>query len=470
MDPMHSRSSVSAGQDAGPGEPARQAGRSSTALGLGLGVLIGPSALGVTAATIAVPTGAQALGVTTAAMAWPVTVYIAAMALASVIGGRLVRVVGRNRLLAAGAGLLVVGVLGISASDTLGMLSGSRAVLGVGAGLLAAVALGAAGESPAHLRPMVLGVLAAVMTACVGGGPLVGGLLAETSWRSAMTLPLLAVAAVPFVWRLPTQAPPASRGGFDAWGAIFLALGCGGLITALQAPATRLPNVAVLAFAAVAVVGVVTSGIRVRTTPDGFLPRAVVGRGDLVPWWIAGFGAQAGQVATLVLVPVLFAQEGDWPAPVVGVSLAVTSIAGVVSSRAAAKHAAEPKGPRLAAAQALALFLVLVTISATGAHPWVLVAAAGLAFSSFSAVQVVCMHHVCDRVPEDLIPTATGVLSLVFLVGGAAGSAITSVAGSVLGFEAASWLPALLPLAAAVAAVCARTHGRSLAQDPLQHR
>jgi MFS family permease len=73
-----------------------------------LGLLIGPSALGVTAATVAMPQAGAAFAASPAAVAWPLTSYIACLALASAIAARLVATHGGRRVLLAGTFLLAI--------------------------------------------------------------------------------------------------------------------------------------------------------------------------------------------------------------------------------------------------------------------------------------------------------------------------------------------------------------------------
>lgn len=439
-----------------PSEPALGAGWTSQRLvrfGAALGLLIGPSAWGVTAATVVLPSAATTLGTDPAAMAWPITAYIAAMAMASAVGGRTIGAKGVVPVLQIGSLLLVVGTVGAALSSGLTLFTVSRLVLGAGAGLLAAVSFGVAGEFAPASRPRVLAVVAAVMAGSVGTGPLLGGLLEGLSWRASMALPIVAVLAVPMIWRVGADVTGRAGATIDGAGALLLVAAAGGAILLIQASATDMGAGGMWLIAAVTVLAAILLAARVRSVPDGFLPRSVVGQRSLLPWWIAGFGGQAGQVAGLVLVPVLLAQGTTWSPATVGLVLAVLSVAGVVSSPLAARGAADRRGPYFAAVAAAALAAGLIATAWWHPATWLVLVVAALSFGAFSAMQVVALQRVCDQVPAAMVPAATGILSLVFLVGGAVGSAVASTSASLLGFGAAGWIPALLPLLAAVAAV-----------------
>lgn len=421
-------------------------------LGALLGALIGPSAFGVTAATVAIPAAAAGLDSTPVALAWPLTAYIALLALSSAIAARLIAVFGAAPVLTGGSLVTAAGAAMTLDAPSLAAITISRGALGIGAGALAAVALALAGAAADGARPRVLGALAGVMAASIGLGPLLGAALTQWSWRAALALPVVALLAAPLVAARARASRPREGATVDAPGALLLSLAAGGLIVGLQAAATGVPETVLALLLAIAGVSGVALVRRVVARPDGFLPRAIAGRRELAPWWIAALGAQAGQVAALVVVPQLLAVQHGWSTWTTGIVLAALSLAGVLASRGAAARAASPAGVQLAAVAMGLLTVALALVPVLDARAWLLLVVAALGFAALSALQVVALHHVSAGVPDRLVAVATGIVSLVLLIGGAAGSAVTSLAAGSVGFAGAAAVAAALPLLGAISA------------------
>lgn len=428
---------------------------SPAATGALLGALIGPTAFGVTAASVAVADAAASLNASEGALAWPITVYVAALALSGAVAGRLLLVIGGRRVASAGAALLTVGAVGVLASPSLPVLTVSRALLGAGAGAMATIALALAGAAPEEERPVVLGGLSAVMAAAIGAGPVLGGVLALSTWRVAFALPVVSLGALAVLLGRTGELPPAPGALLDGVGVATLVAAAGGLILTLQVPVSDVPAALALVLALVTGVAIVRLARHTAAHADGILPAAVVRRRDLRPWWVTAAGAQAGQFSSLLLLPSLLDDRFGWSTPVIGAVLAGHALAGVAAARLVSRSVDGPIAIRAVSAIAIALGAGLVAVSLAGPRPGVLFAVAALAFAIFTAVQVVAVYHVSRAVPDDMVGPATGILSLVFLTGGATGAALTSVAADRWGAVDAGWMAAVPPLVAGVAVLFA---------------
>ncbi len=195
---------------------------------LGLCTLL--PALGNSVANVALPTLASAFDASFQQVQWVVIAYLLASTTLVVSVGRLGDIVGRRRLLLAGIGLFTVASVLCGVAPTLGLLIAARAVQGLTAAVMLALAMALAGEAVPKARTGramgLLGTMSAVGTAL---GPTLGGvLIAGFGWRAIFLVNLPLGLAAYFLARrcLPTdrEAAPARQSGFDIPGTLLLAL------------------------------------------------------------------------------------------------------------------------------------------------------------------------------------------------------------------------------------------------------
>jgi EmrB/QacA subfamily drug resistance transporter len=240
--------------DAGPAE------RTSSHLGalacLSLSMLL--SSLGTSIANVALPTLATAFAAPFQSVQWIVLAYLLAVTIMSVGAGRLGDAMGHRRVLAAGLALFAVASLLCAVAPTLSLLIAARALQGLAAAVLMALAVALVAGTVAKARTGsamgLLGTMSAIGTAL---GPSLGGvLLGALGWRSIFLINLpLVMAALFLAWRhLPAdrRAAEAAPTGFDATGTLLLALALAAYALAMTIGRGRLGTVnAVLLGAAV---------------------------------------------------------------------------------------------------------------------------------------------------------------------------------------------------------------------------
>ena len=168
--------------------------------------------------TVALPSVAHSMNISGASTSAVLSVYFAAYALTLLPGGMLVDRFGARRLALLGLGLFALGAAAGAVSSSIGALAASRAVQGVGAGLVSPAALaGAVSGFPPERRGRALGVWGASAGIANLLGPLLGGLLTITlGWRADWwaLVPLALLAASAIVARVPpvlTNATTESR-------------------------------------------------------------------------------------------------------------------------------------------------------------------------------------------------------------------------------------------------------------------
>lgn len=219
------------------------------------------ASLGISIASVAMPTLAQAFSVSIPAVQWVALVYLVSVTTAIVTAGWLGDLLGHRRLLIVGFGIFAGASMLCAAAPTLTVLIAGRAVQGVGGAILMALPISMARESVARDRVGsamgLLGTMSAIGTAL---GPSLGGtMIAIFGWRSAFwllaavgaTLAGICLAAMPTT----VSGMKASRDGWDWPGALLFAVALLGYAAAMAGLDSRImPPLAVAAIIAFVVV------------------------------------------------------------------------------------------------------------------------------------------------------------------------------------------------------------------------
>src|SRR5215471_19757825 len=169
-------------------------------------------------------------------VAWILDVYAIVLAALLLPAGRAADSLGRRECFLAGLVVFGIASLGCAVAPDLPALIACRALQAAGAAVLMPTSLGLALSAfPARQRGTAVGVWAAVGGVAAGSGPILGGLLAEWSWRwiFLINVPIILAAVAAGVAILPRHAgaPDRRRPGIriDGVGAV-LVLGAAGLV------------------------------------------------------------------------------------------------------------------------------------------------------------------------------------------------------------------------------------------------
>jgi EmrB/QacA subfamily drug resistance transporter len=225
--PMGARVRVAARDDA-VARAARGASPSWVLASLALCMLL-PS-LGISIANVALPTLAEAFGASFKQVQWVVLAYLLATTTLIVSVGRLGDLLGRRRLLMVGIALFTAASALCSIAPSLGWLIAARAVQGLGAAVMMALAMALVGEAvPKQKTGSAMGLLGTMSAVGTALGPSLGGvLIAWRGWQSIFVVNLLVgIVALALAQRcLPVerQAPRVGQAGFDPLGTLLLAL------------------------------------------------------------------------------------------------------------------------------------------------------------------------------------------------------------------------------------------------------
>ena len=180
-------------------------------------------------------------------VSWILDVYAIVLAALLLPAGRAADSIGRRQCFLAGLVVFGLASLGCALAPDLAALIACRALQAAGAAALMPTSLGLALEVfPAHQRGTAVGIWAAVGAVAAGSGPMLGGLLVESSWRwiFLINLPVILAALAAGVAILPRR--PDGRGGqrpgrpINGVGTV-LVLGAVGLVCTALTEAPRWP-------------------------------------------------------------------------------------------------------------------------------------------------------------------------------------------------------------------------------------
>lgn len=185
------------------------------------------ASLGTSIANVALPTLVVAFDTSFHAVQWVVLAYLLAVTTLVVSVGRLGDMFGRRRLMMAGIALFTAASVASGASTELWMLVSARAVQGLGAAIMMALAMALVGDSvPKERAGRAMGFLGTMSAAGSALGPSLGGLLiAALGWPSIFLLNVpLGLLALALAHRfLPPDPPGGSHVPFDMLGSALLA-------------------------------------------------------------------------------------------------------------------------------------------------------------------------------------------------------------------------------------------------------
>jgi EmrB/QacA subfamily drug resistance transporter len=448
--------------------------------------MLAPS-LAVSIANVGLPTLAQAFAAPFQAVQWVVIAYLLAVTALIVGVGRLGDTVGRRRLLLGGIGLFTAASLLCGLAPTLGWLIAARAVQGLGAAVMMALAMALVGEAVPKARTGaamgLMGTMSAVGTTL---GPSLGGVLIEGfGWRAIFLVnaPLglaglwLAFAALPA--HPPAARPAAAR--FDAAGAFLLALALAAYALAMTLGRGRFGALNLALLAAAAVAGGVFVFAQARSAAPLLRP-AMFADPALNAALAANLLVSTVMMATLVVGPFYLSGALGLDAARTGLAMSagplVAALAGVPAGRMVDRFGAR----RLAPAGLAGMAAGLLALSAAPAGAAGYVAALAAVTASYALFQAANNTAVMAEVEADQRGGVSGLLNLSrnlgLITGAAAMGAVFALASGAADIAAAppqavaAGMRTTFAVAAAlaVAALAAAAAGHGLSRRPAAAR
>ncbi len=388
--------------------------------------------LDFTIVNVALPSIQNGLHVATTTLQWLVSAYAIAFGGFLLLGGRLSDAYGRARLYRIGLVVFVVASIAGGLAVEPGLLIASRVVQGIGAAMLAPASLSLLVTSwpGAQERSHALGVYGAIVSTGFASGAVLGGLLAEVTWRLVFFVNApVGVALLVASFRLLPPDPPRSRGQLDVPGAILVTAGVALLVFAVAraGDTLRVTQPALLALAAVVLLGAFV--VRERRAPAPILDLALLkDRGILgANLALIAIGAfSAGQV----LLVTLYLQEGRGLSPLLTGLCFVPQAAGAFALSGPAGRLVPALGPRRALAAGLSLGLAALAGGAVavlaGSLPALLAATFVLGIANRLSQVSSTLAGTQGPVAAKSEGTASGLLTATRQCGAALGVAILS--------------------------------------------
>jgi EmrB/QacA subfamily drug resistance transporter len=268
---------------------------------------------------------------------WIVTAYMLAITVTVPLYGKLADVHGARAPFLGAIALFLAGSALCGLAQTMPQLVAFRALQGIGAGGLVPLALSTVGGLvPPRERGRYQGLIGATFAAAAIGGPPLGGVIVDnTSWRWIfyVNLPLGALALVAITLAMPREARRTER-SIDWLGAALLAAGTTGLLLALVWGGHEYAWGALEVVGALAGSGLLLAGFAVieRRVPERILPFELLrGRtvavGTLALWLIG-----MTMLGTIVYVPLFVQGVLGESATSAGVIVVPFMLAAVVAS------------------------------------------------------------------------------------------------------------------------------------------
>jgi len=360
--------------------------------------------LDVSIVTVALPAMARSLGFSEQGLQWVLNAYLLVFGSVLLLGGRAADLFGRRRMFSVGLAIFGLASLVGGFAPSAGVLIAARAVQGLGAAIIAPVALSIITALFAHdpkEYTKAMGIWGS--SAPVGGaaGVLLGGVLTQAlgwGWVLFVNVPVAALALVLTPLLLHPGRPEGARPRLDLAGAIAvtaaLVLLVDAIVEANGAGWTSPRTLGLFAVAAVLLVAFVAIEARVRQplvplgifrTPNftgGALLTALLGASWIPTWYvislyaqqILGFSAlQAGLAylpMTLVLIAIMLGAIGKLIGrfgfkPLALIGLAILAVGALLFARASVggTYLADILPASLIVAVGMALAFVPITIA-----------------------------------------------------------------------------------------------------------
>jgi EmrB/QacA subfamily drug resistance transporter len=347
--------------DPRPGGGPAGKGRAGFALLLVLAMAQFMVVLDFTIVNVALPSIQDGLHIATTTLQWLLSGYAVAFGGFLLLGGRLADVFGRAKLFRIGLVVFVVASMAGGLAVEPALLIASRVVQGIGAAMLAPAGLALLVTSwPGEQeRSRALGIYGAVVSAGFASGAVLGGLLAEVTWRLVffVNVPVGVTLLVASLRLLPPDPSGASRWQLDVPGAISVTAGVALLVLAVVRAGDTLQPTQPALLAVAAVLLLVAFIARERRAPSPLLDLALfkdrgIAGANLVLIAVGAFNA--GQV----LLVTLYLQQGRGLSPVLTGLCFVPQAAGAFALSGPASRIVPSLGPRRALAIALSMALL----------------------------------------------------------------------------------------------------------------
>ncbi|MCI3243487.1 MFS transporter [Streptomyces spinosisporus] len=377
-----------------------------------LALLATPVAASANGPVLILPDMAGSLGIRTATATWLVTAFAWAMAVGTPVMASLLRRRGLGSVLRLCTALIVAGTAVLCVAPWLPLAMAGRAAQAMGGAGLITAAMSLAGS----VRRM--GVITAGFGTLGAAGPLLGSTIADvTSWRVSLGVGAVALLALPAVVRRADLSAPRHNTPFDGRGCVLLVLTATALVLVPRYP---LPAVAA-SLAAAALLA-----LHIRYRPAGFVPASLLRTRTFVLSALLACTLATSYFTLLFTVPQLLGDRTGWSTSTIGTGQLIALLAGSALSMGLAAASARMSRPRVLTLLIAAGAAAPLTAALTPWAPLLLLVATVAVFAT-SGGQATLAVYAIQASPTAQRPTAIGLFSLCYQLGGAFGPAIAAL-------------------------------------------
>jgi len=366
------------------------------------------------------------------------TSFMVFFGIGSVIYGKLSDIFSLRTLIFIGIVLYNAGsVMGFAFRFSYPMVVAGRALQGMGGSAIPAlIFVAVARYFDAAGRGKVFGLITSTVSLAIGLGPVIGGFVsARLHWSWLFLIPLLILAAIPFLGReLPREKR--REGSLDLRGAVLVALIVGDLVVWLSLDSWYF----LAAFAALVFLFI----LHTRRSPDPFINPSLFRNARFRSGVIVGFCLFFVVIGVLFLIPLMLSDLHHLGTSQIGLILFPGAISSIIFGPIGGTLA-DRRGSAFVVTLGLGLLMgsMLLMALLLGVSALFVGAALLLTYVGFSLFQTAMINSVSQTLPEHETGIGMGLFNLVGVMSGAIG---TAVVGKIL---AAGWLDVLLvPLAA----------------------
>lgn len=345
-------------------EPGRWNGAALTGLSLAMQL---PS-LATSVANMALPVLARSFSISFQAAQWIVLTYLLATTILVIAAGRLGDILGRRRLLLAGMALFTLASALCGAAPAFWLLIGARAMQGLGAAIMMALAIAFVGDIvPKEKLGSAVGVLGAMSAIGTTLGPSLGGLLIMAfGWRAIFTVNLpLGIVAFALLYRsLPSDERPVAPAAreFDGLGLALLLVTLGAYALAMTAgDLFGAPTLALLSIA----LGAGVAFLAVESTARSPLIQLEMFRNPVLAGGLVANGlVSTVMMTTLVVGPFYLSQALGLEHALVGIAMSIGPLAAALSGLPAGRlvDSFGPEAVRIAGLVGMAAGSLLLSV------------------------------------------------------------------------------------------------------------
>lgn len=400
--------------------------------------------LDATIVNVALPDIQDHFGGGEGALQWVPAAYTLTMGMFMMTSASLADDRGRKRIFLAGVVVFALGSLICALAPSLLVLTGARALQGVGAATVnvASLALVSAAYPDPQAKAKAIGAWTGIAAVGLAIGPTLGGVLTESvGWRSIFVVnAVMAVIAFALVWYFVQESKAKVKRSFDLPGQLLFIVGVGVLTFALiQAPQDGWLSPTIIGSFVAAAALMVTFIVTELRVPEPMMDVRVFHDRIYTAAIVTIFILLFGVYGSFLVVTQYFQNIKGFGPEKAGFLMLANTIPTIILAPIAGRIAARRGGrnPTLAGVAVAIVGMVLIGVGAPIAL-WIVLVGLALLGAGGGLAIAPATNVAMSSIPEERAGMASGIMSAQRALGSTAGFAIM---GSILAVVVAGQLP-----------------------------